>query len=438
MAGGRAMGDRNTIVVIALSVFVVLTAVFGGVAFYYDLEGQDLAIQLERERNLGKEYELRKGTENTEGLVKETAQAKERVAGLKAEAQRIRDTGKDTQTIIDTKKGDAKKAHEVREKAEGERSAAAVADANRVSQAYEDLRKTLSTLEVELQKNRGELEKEQSALLEALSGDVGKQDKVREELVKLRAEIGVLEAKLKRMQEVRTQLLELKEDGRIVDADRSTNLAVVGLGERQGVRPGMVFEVFEVKKDGKKAVKGKVRLQKVESQQSMAVILAAQRVPKACPSCGWNTADRAMLYCPYCRGGEDNKEATRLQDLGREYEVVEPDFLNPVGKGDFVSSPFYFGGKNKRAFRFSVAGQPAGRSRQEMSAYLRENGCELVDDITVDTDFVVVGGGSKVEDDIKRARQMGASLIRERDLFDFFGRAGTSADAPPAAETAVK
>jgi hypothetical protein len=169
----------------------------------------------------------------------------------------------------------------------------------------------------------------------------------------------------------------------------------------------------------------------------MAVIMAAQSVPKACPSCGWTTTDKVMLYCPYCRGGEENKDAQRLQDMSREYEVVEPEFLNPVRKGDFVSSPFYFGGKNRRAFRFAVAGQPSGRSRQEMAAYLRANGCSLVDDITVDTDFVVVGCGPKVDEDLKRARQMGASLIRETDLFDFFGRAGTSPDAPPE-ETAAK
>jgi hypothetical protein len=430
------MGDRNTIVVIALSVFVVLTAVFGGVAFYYNLEGEDLTGQLERERNLAKEHQVR--VDGPDGLKKAIAQVETQTKAQRDEAQQVRDTlCKDTRTVIDTNLADGKKAHEEREKVEAARSAAAVEDTNKVSRAYEDLRKTLSTLEDELKKNRGELDKEQATLLESKSGEVGRQDKLREELARLAAEIGVLEAKLKRMQEVRAQLMELKEDGRIVGADASTNLAVVGLGSRQGVHPGMVFEVFEVKKDGKKVVKAKVRLQKVENQQSMAVILAAQSVPKACPTCGWSTTDKAMLYCPYCRGGEDNKDAQRLQDLGREFEVVEPDFLNPVGKGDCVSSPFYFGGKNRRAFRFAVAGQPTGHSRQEMTAYLKENGCTLVDEITVDTDFVVVGSGPKVDEDLKRARQMGASLIRESDLFDFFGRAGVSSDAPPA-ETAAK
>jgi NAD-dependent DNA ligase len=195
----------------------------------------------------------------------------------------------------------------------------------------------------------------------------------------------------------------------------------------------MVFDIFEVKRDGEKVRKGKLRLRDVQSQQSFATILAAHDVPKFCPKCGWTTNDITHIFCTYCLGGEDEKEreAQRLTEGSTKDRVTAPEFLNPVKAGDFVSSPFYLGRLKQKAFSFAIIGQAADRSSQEIGMFLKENGCTLTTNITLETDFAIVGLGPNVWQEVERARKMGVSVIRESELFDFFGQTGTSPDAPP-------
>ncbi len=72
--------------------------------------------------------------------------------------------------------------------------------------------------------------------------------------------------------------------------------------------------------------------------------------------------------------------------------------------------------------------------RQEIYSFLKENGCSLGSSVSLETDFAIVGQGPNVWQEVERARKMGVSVIRESELFDFFGRTGTSPDAPPPGE----
>lgn len=438
------MGERNTIIIVVLVIFVVLASAFWGVGFYYMMENEDL------EASIGKLA----GTPERPGAI---GRLKQRILDLQTEKEavekRIAELNTDAETIktkdfpvaqgvIDTAKADAITDHTEREKANQARGAQAKADANKISLAYETYWQKVKKADEALAAEQAKLVEAQVNLLKAKEQDVSKLKDAQKKNDALKIELDTLRAKMVRMRERRAHLFDLKEDGEIIAAEPETNLAVVSLGARNGVKPGMVFDVFEIKKDGKKIRKAKIRLQRVESQQSTAVILAASRAPKVCKKCGWSTTDPTMLYCVYCKFGDtgdpkEYKDVVRLQDSSRELEVVAPDLLNPVARGDHISSPFYLGGKNRRPFVFAVAGQPVGHSRQEIAKFLGENGCSLAEEITVDTDFVMLGVGPRAEPDIKNARELGASLIRERDLFDFFGRLGNGSDLPPN-ETAMR
>jgi len=425
------MGDRNTIVTIAVVVFAVLAAVFSGIGFYYYLEGDDLDKSLRIEKPV---IELLRVAVSEQGSVPKEIKA------VGAETARVdreeigdaQSKQKDTRSLIDQAKADATKSHAAREDVDTKRTDAAKADAAKISAAYKTLADSLKSLDEVLKKNQDELRKEQENLLDAKSVDIDKMTKLAAEVSAARDKLATMEGKLKRMKERKERLDQLNEDGQVISADQNTNLAMVNLGARQGVRPGMLFDVFELKKDGKKVRKAKLRLQKVESQQSTAVILAARPVPRSCPLCGWSTTDTTMLFCTYCRGGEppELKDVVRLVEGTSNMAVVAPDFLNPVAKGDWISSPFYLGGKNRKAFAFAIAGQPVGHSRQEIYTFLKENGCTLAEDITIDTDFAIVGTGPNVDEDLKKARGLGVSILREQDLFNFFGRIGTSSEVP--------
>ena len=63
--------------------------------------------------------------------------------------------------------------------------------------------------------------------------------------------------------------------------------------------------------------------------------------------------------------------------------------------------------------------------------FLKENGCTLAPAITLETDFAIVGTGPRVDADMEKARKMGVSVLRESELFDFFGKLGSSPDDLP-------
>jgi hypothetical protein len=293
--------------------------------------------------------------------------------------------------------------------------------------------KALKDLDDQLKGHERDLKNIQEELLSVMASERGKTETARDEILKIKSLVAVLGAKLERMRERSKRLDELHKDGLVLSADPKTNLAVVNLGSRNGVRPAMVFDVFEVRRDGKKVRKAKLRLRRVEAQQSFAVVLAARETPKVCPQCGWSTADMANVFCPYCLAGEESdREVQRLVEGSTRDRVIAPEFLNPVQKGDYISSPFYLGKLKKKAFTFAVIGRTADRSRQEIRMFLKENGCTLVPGVTLDTDFAIVGLGPTVDEQIDKARKMGVSVIREAELFDFFGKTGvSSSELPP-------
>jgi NAD-dependent DNA ligase len=443
------MGDRNTIVAVALVVFVALTAVCSGVAFYYSLESEDLGKSLEAEKKLTGKLNLD---------VSDQGEIPKLIVKLKADTEKLDTEQADTpeaggiqqmkkhvtenvEAFITAERDKATEAHKKREEIDAKRTAQAKGDADKISLAYKNIQDTLKQLDDALKQQQVELTKAQQDLLDAKSADIGKISALVNDVTAARDKLVTLREKLKRMKERRARLDQLNEDGQVISANPDTNLAVVNLGARQGVRPGMLFDVFELKKDGRKIRKAKIRLQKVESQQSTAVILAARPVPKSCSQCGWATTDATVLFCPYCRGGEPPilPDVVRLVEGAASLAVVSPDFLNPVSKGDWISSPFYLGGKNRQIFNFAIAGQPVQHSRQEIYAFLKENGCKLAEDVTIDTDFAVVGTGPNVDDELKKARLLGVSILREQDLFNFFGQMGVASDVPKdEAEATVK
>ncbi len=429
------MGDRNFILGIAVFIFVALTATFGGIAFCYKLEADSLNMRKDREEKLKDKVRF-KIMDPDVGINNKIEKVKDKDI---EDAKKVVDDPteglltkiKDTKAAGEQALQVAKAKHDKRKAADAKRKSSTDNAVKDLGTAYKDMVDSLKKLEEELKGHESDLKKIQDELLTVMASERGKTDKAREEIIAIKAQVATLESKLERMRERSKRLEELQKDGTVLTAEAKTNMAVVDLGRRHGVRPGMVFDVFEIRRDGRKVRKGKLRLSRVESQQSFAVVLAARESPKICPQCGWTSSDITHLFCPYCLGGEDEKEreAQRLAEGSTKARVVAPEFLNPVKKGDFVSSPFYLGRLKKKAFTFAVIGRTVDRSRQEISMFLKENGCTLVANVSLETDFAIVGIGHDVGADIEGARKMGVSVIRESELFDFFGKAGLSADA---------
>jgi hypothetical protein len=433
------MGEKNTLLGIGVFLFAALTMTFGSIAFYYKLEAEALQERIRIEEDKKKKVLFRIEDPNA-GIITEKGKVDEEIEKVKKAiedpTEGLLTMVKDTKAAAEKAYGEAERAHGTRQDADKKRKDSTEKAVNELGSAFGDMVKALAKLKEELEGHEKDLEKIQAELLSTMAAGRSKTDESREKIMKIRAHVATLESKLERMTERRKRLEELHKDGQVLSSDPKTNLAVVNLGKRHGVRPGMVFDIFEVKRDGKKVRKGKLRLRKVEAQQSFAVVLAACEAPKVCPQCGWSTTDITHLFCPFCLGGEDDKEreAQRLAEGSTKDRIVATEFLNPVKKGDHISSPFYLGRLKKKAFSFAVIGRTVDRSRQEIAMFLKENGCSLVASVTLDTDFAIVGTGTNVGQEIEKARKMGVSVIRESELFDFFGKAGLSPDALPEGE----
>jgi hypothetical protein len=430
------MSERNTIIGIAIFIFAALTAVLGGIAFYYKLEGEQLQKRITITTELTGKTKLAID-EPTTGVTKQINDVAEDIKKVKILIDDPNDglvaKTRDIKGLISDNYKARDEAHTAWKSAETQRRSGIDSAIKDLGVQYRDLVESLNKLEEGLKGQQDELKKEQDNLLNVMASEHGKTDKLREEIMAIKAEADKLRLKLERMRERQQRLEQLHKDGVVLSADPATNTAVVGLGRNDGVRPGMIFDVFEIKRSGEYVRKAKARLRRVEAQQSFAMLLEAREIPKFCPQCGWWTTDVTHMFCPYCLGGEDDreKEAQRLNEGSSKDRVITPEFLNPVAPGDYFSSPFYLGRLKKQSFTFAVIGQTVSRSRQEIRMFLRENNCTLMTDITLDTDFAVVGVGPNIWKEVEDARNMGVSVIRESELFDFFGRAGSSSDELP-------
>ena len=176
-------------------------------------------------------------------------------------------------------------------------------------------------------------------------------------------------------------------------------------------------------------VKGKLEVQRIHAFWSEGVLLPSKHSLPKCPSCEWEATDTTMKYCPYCFTGDNNDEIQPLIEATGELMVVGRDRLHPIKawrkgakgwiEGDFVANP-YFSAEEKLTFTF--AGDTIRRSLREIRYFIEENGGVLQTELTLDTNFLVVGTGPKADMMVKKARELGVKILREDELYDFFGK----------------
>lgn len=176
-------------------------------------------------------------------------------------------------------------------------------------------------------------------------------------------------------------------------------------------------------------VKGKLEVQRIHAFWSEGVLLPSKRAMPECPSCGWEANETDMKYCSYCFTGDNDDEIQPLIEATGEMIVIGRDRLHPVRpwrkgpmgwiEGDFVANP-YFTAEEKLTFVF--AGDTIRRSLREIKYFIQENGGVLQDELELDTNFLVAGTGREADRMVKLARELGVKILREDELYDFFGK----------------
>jgi len=184
-------------------------------------------------------------------------------------------------------------------------------------------------------------------------------------------------------------------------------------------------------------VKGMVEVTEVRAHTSDVVILPERRRNPTCPQCGWEAPEPDMKYCPFCFLGDSNNEVQQLdQSVKAVLSQAQNPFL-PIVPGDRLSNPYF---SPNRPLIFVLGSQPVRRNRQEMKAFIMDNGGRVVDPETLlirpeetlvkdvvlevspsEINYLIPGTGPDADRLLKRARELGIRVMREEELFEFFG-----------------
>ena len=261
--------------------------------------------------------------------------------------------------------------------------------------------------------------------------------------------------RLEHEEEKRIEELKVKEaDGKVLSvggtvADKPTNFCVINIGWADGVRRNMKFVVFHQTPSGRRVTKGMIQIQEARAKTSNCVILPQKKRMPVCPQTGWEASSEDMLYSVYATGSEGGDEAVRLKRTTSEILVPGVNPLNPIMPGDRISNPHFSVSKKpdhvseadwqlKRirmllsgdiTFNstlgdrqtFVLAGVPLHKSRREIRLFIAENGGILQDELTLNTNFFIVGTGPEVNKMVDDARELGVRVIRETELYELFG-----------------
>ncbi len=184
-------------------------------------------------------------------------------------------------------------------------------------------------------------------------------------------------------------------------------------------------------------IKGMVEIVDVRAHSSDAVILPERIRKPSCPQCGWEAPKSDMKYCPYCTVGDADDEIQTLDEptVALLNKAVNP-FL-PMMAGDRLSNPYF---APNRPLVFCLGSVPVRRSRQMLKTFLKANNGRVVEpevlltkpqdaavsvDITevypYEINYLIPGIGADADDLINRARSLGIRIMREGELFEFFG-----------------
>ncbi len=164
----------------------------------------------------------------------------------------------------------------------------------------------------------------------------------------------------------------LQKDAEIVFANSAQKIAYMNLARKDGVFPGMTFDVYHFKKGGVPEKKGEVRVKNVGDDLSLVVIL---------------------------------EEAFQL---------------NPIQEGDFVVNEVF--DRNKKKY-FTFAGRLSGDYTNEQATRLIEELGHFVEPrITAKTDYVILGVEYSGDDNWIAAERLGIEQLTQGDLMRWLGK----------------
>ena len=247
-----------------------------------------------------------------------------------------------------------------------------------LNEEIDSLRGQVNDFQVELESARSRGREESQRLLEENEQLVQDHSAV---LYKLQRDLSITQNLLQRsndrIEELKREIVReetfamVEPDGEILNVSEELGKAWISLGTKNKLRRGLVFDVFAYQKGGKRISKGRVEVLKVES---------------------------------------DFSEVAVLENLDR---------FNPISSGDQITSPFF---DQDDVPHFVFAGEVATNGKYSVEDMVRKIelfGGVVSTSVALDTDFVIAVKGYEETNEYDLARDLGVTILRERELLDF-------------------
>ncbi len=354
---------QNGAVSVVLIIFVLLTIIFAGTTYWMFTESETYKGDLAKEKEVSVKWEkqvlektetvnaLNQELTDKNKLNKQLQEQKDAEVRLhEAAAQRADQFKSDIESLQQQHRKQLDSKTKYNDELRAERDELK----NKISNLEAQLRDTIDDLTKKIEK------------VEDSKNDMEKRFK--DELNQKNSRIAQLEDRVNQLINRQARQLEnIAPDGEVLSSNNEKRLVVINLGEKEQVKPGYHFEVFQIRGGGKYVSKGLIEVKEVQETISL---------------CYLNT----------------------LLNVN-----------DPIIPGDQIGSPIYDKYEKKR---FYVAGDFKKYQAEDVKKLIIESGGIVVDEIDLYTDFVVLGERG-TEPAKKAAIDFGVIMMNEGQLLKY-------------------
>lgn len=216
-----------------------------------------------------------------------------------------------------------------------------------------------------------------------------------------------------------------RADGQVVLADPIKNTICINIGTAHGVRNGFRFECYAMHPGDRKNHKAYLEVRKASPNVSECLILTKPiELPKD-PLSDYAAKQPEERYSPYQQSGRAGSLLQGLTAVPKKGRLGM-DVMNPIVIGDFVQNPFF---DPHKQYTFYIAGDKAIQQGQQKSAIayqwphirkiIRLYGGKVVKKVDLSVDFMVAQKNPQDDSNFNTGVTLGIPVMYEWELFRF-------------------
>jgi hypothetical protein len=219
-------------------------------------------------------------------------------------------------------------------------------------------------------------------------------------------------------------------DGHVVFSDPVHGVVVIDVGTAAGVKNGFRFECYAKKPGNQKLVKGYLEVKRADVSKSECLLVERPVLMPKDPLSQYTAKDPEELFSPYQESGKKNFTAQPLSGAGKTVVLGKPK-NEPIVEGDCIQNPFFSPGKT---FTYYIAGAKEIVNERQKSAIryrwteiknvLEQYGNKVLPVADTTVNYVIAqknprDGTDAEKAEFQKAVDLGLPVIYEWELFRF-------------------